>query len=1117
MDIKNFLLGLKKDNRDVALNGQDLELQFDGDVIEEHILQQLQKNKAEIVSYLNKISGSNNASNLSIPLLELQPSYKLSSSQLRMWILSHLEEDGRAYNMPGVYRFSGKIDVEELEASFIKLISRHEILRTVFKEDAQGQVCQYIQSVAEHGFKLNYVDYSTLSDQAEKVHLYIQDIEKSFDLSQGPLLRAALIQTGKDEYIFSYVMHHIISDGWSMSILIKELLLIYNSKINSEPFPLSPLRIQYKDYAAWQQAGLKQEKGQQAKAYWQKQFSDEIPLLEMPTDHARGAVKSYNGRLYQKPLDSNLIAGFLPILHQEGATMFMGLLGLINTLLYKYSDQSDIIIGSPIAGREHIDLEEQIGFYANTLALRTQFSGQDSYRKLLQTIKSNTLSAYQHQMYPFDELVAELDLRRDMSRNPLFDVMLVLLNNEVSGTQSGGQSLGDIKISSYEGGEIVASKFDLTFTFTEIGDTFYLSIEYNNDLYERRTIERLCTHLESLLLCVVKDADKSLNVLDYISASEKQELLETFNATEASYPKEKSLVDLFEEQVKLYEENIALVFNESTLSYKALNERSNQLAGYLKSTYKIKADDLIGIKLERSEEMIVSILGILKSGGAYVPIDPDYPQERIDYILQDSKCKVLIDEAELNKFNTVKSGYSTENKKSAVKPTDLAYVIYTSGTTGKPKGVMVEHRQLLNLCYWHNTNFSVTAQDRSSIYAGVGFDAMVWELFPYLIKGSSLYIIPKEIRLDVEALNNYYKEKSITISFLPTQIAEQFYSMDNESLRYLLVGGDRLKEYADQKYTIVNNYGPTENTVVTTSIKLSSQIKSTTIPIGRPISNTEVYILDERMRMQPLGVIGELCISGAGLARGYINNKELTEEKFVAHPYAEGKKIYRTGDLARWLSDGNIEFIGRKDDQVKIRGYRIELGEIESVLLGMEKIDQAVVLARELSTSGKELIAYVVSENEMNLSDIRSQLAKELPSYMIPAYYVQMDKFPLTANGKLNKKALPHPQGSNIASGVKYVAPTNETEEKLVAIWSEVLGIQKDKIGIQDDFFTLGGHSLKAVTVLLRIERLFLIKLKITDLFINPTIENISNILKAKSWVEKSKVSDKQDRNIFEI
>ena len=430
-----------------------------------------------------------------------------------------------------------------------------------------------------------------MADSAEKVDSYIQDIEKSFDLGQGPLLRAALIQTGKDEYVFSYVMHHIISDGWSMNILIKELLQIYNSKINSEPFPLLPLRIQYKDYAAWQQAGLKEEKGRQAKAYWQNQFSGEIPLLEMPTDHVRGAVKTYNGRLYQKTLDSNLIAGLLPILQQEGATMFMGLLGLINTLLYKYSHQSDLTIGSPIAGREHIDLEEQIGFYANTLALRTQFSGEDSYRTLLQTIKSNTLSAYQHQMYPFDELVAELDLSRDMSRNPLFDVMLVLLNNEVSGSQSGGQSLGDIKISSYEGGELVASKFDLTFTFIEMGDTFHLSIEYNNDLYERSTIERLSTHLENLLLCVSENADKSLNALDYISAAEKQELLESFNATESSYPKERTLVDLFEEQVNNHPQSIALVFKEAGLTYKELNESANQLADYLKSNYHILPEE----------------------------------------------------------------------------------------------------------------------------------------------------------------------------------------------------------------------------------------------------------------------------------------------------------------------------------------------------------------------------------------------------------------------------------------------------------------------------------------------------------------------------------------------
>ncbi|HEY0067855.1 MAG TPA: amino acid adenylation domain-containing protein, partial [Flavisolibacter sp.] len=1040
------------------------------------------------------IEGSVRTSFATIEPVEPQKDYALSSSQRRLWILSQFEEANRAYNMPGVCVFEGSLDRKAFEAAYASLVERHESLRTTFRENEQGEVRQFIQLPGTSGFALDYFDLRSEAGRELMVKELIgKDLARSFDLSAGPLLRASLYQTEDSRWVFSYVMHHIISDGWSMNILTRELLQLYDAHARGVASSLTPLRIQYKDYAAWQQQQLGGERLQAHKDYWMKQFEGEIPVLELASDKPRPAVKTYNGEAVHLILNAELSKGLKELTRQQGGTLFMGILAAVNTLLYRYTGQEDIILGSPIAGRQHADLEEQIGFYLNTLALRSRFNGEQSFSELLEQAKQVTLDAYEHQAYPFDELVDLLALRRDLSRSALFDVMVVLQNNERSG---GGalQDLGGLRISNYGDSEATGSKFDLSFTFSEKRDELQLVLAYNSDIYTASTAERMVRHLERLVSAIIREPQKPIQQLDYLQEEEKQQLLVQFNGTAVDYPRDKTITQLFEEQVRRTPEATALVFEERKLSYQELNEHANQLAHYLKHKYSIQPGELVAICLERSPALVISIVAVLKAGGAYVPIDPQYPQERIDYMLEDSRSKVLINPEELEQFSREQEQHSREDlSASGLQPSDLAYVIYTSGSSGKPKGVMVQHRALANLCFWHNSNFSVQAEDRTTLYAGVAFDASAWELFPYIICGATLYIVPEDIRLDIDKLAEYYEANRITIGFLPTQIGEQFIAAaEPSSLRFLLVGGDKLNSFTGRKYAIVNNYGPTENTVVAASGTVTHQTPN--IPIGKPVSNTEVYILDDRLNLQGPGVPGEICIGGESLAQGYWNRPELTAEKFVANPFRTGERMYLTGDLGRWLEDGSIEFLGRKDEQVKVRGYRVELGEIGSVLQNHESIGSCVVVAKTNQQGEKELVAYVTGKQELNASELRTWLGRSLPNYMIPAHYVQLDALPLTANGKVDYKALPDPAGFGMGTSADYVAPRNETEEKLVALWQEVLG--REKIGVKDNFFELGGHSLKLTKLANRIKKEFDVNLGMRTLFSNPTIEAIAGEIK---------------------
>jgi amino acid adenylation domain-containing protein len=890
-------------------------------------------------------------------------------------------------------------------------------------------------------------------------------------------------------------MHHIISDGWSMGLLVKELFTFYFKNVNGDTDPLPPLRVQYKDYAAWQQKQLNDTGIGEHRKYWLEQLKADLPVLELLPDRPRPAVKTYNGGVAGISLNSTHAKQLKAMAQQHGATLFMELTAIVNTLLFLYTRQQDIILGSPIAGREHSDLEGQIGLYVNTLVLRTRFNATESYHELLQTVKKTTLEAYEHQVYPFDTLLDDLGLKRDMSRTPLFDVMIVLHNTHMD--NSDPKQISALKMSTYEQGQGRVSKFDLTFGFIETEEKIAVAIEYNSDLFDLKTIERMLGHLQSIVESVISDPGKPIQDIELATEKEKHQLLVEFNSTRSDYPTDKTIIDLLEEQVMRTPDKIALITSEKSITYIEINEQANRLADYLRQTHSIRPNELIAVSLERNEWMLIAILGILKSGAAYVPLDPAYPADRVAHIMEDSKCRLLLDKNELEKFMKDKNKYEADNPFPVNKPADLAYVIYTSGSTGKPKGVMLEHKNTVALFHNLPTKFGFNTVRAFGAATNCTFDISVLELLGTLTCGLTIYLINTP---DAEELLTLVREGKIDGLQLTPSRLNLLLEVDPaltalQKLKVLLVGGEALSDaqyQAMKKLTavkVLNGYGPTETTIYSTTLEV---VGSNKVSIGKPLLNQKIFITDDHQHIIPVGVPGEICIAGSGLARGYLNNPVLTAEKFIYSSLAN-ERIYKTGDIGRWLPDGNIEYIGRKDHQVKIRGYRIELGEIENVLQSHPALSAAAVLVKQDSAGEKMLVAYVVSERELSITDIKRFLGTKVPEYMIPAHYVVLEKIPLNASGKIDRKALSALDNSVEKAHVEYVAPVTPIEKELSQIWSEILTIEK--AGIKDDFFELGGHSLKTTRLLSRIHKTFGVRLELKHLFKNPTLEQQAELI----------------------
>jgi amino acid adenylation domain-containing protein/non-ribosomal peptide synthase protein (TIGR01720 family) len=1039
---------------------------------------------------------------IAIEKLASQDSYSLTASQHRFWVLSQFEDTSLAYNMPVVLKFRGELELSKFEESFRFLINRHEILRTSFRLNEAGELRQFITSMDDLDFNLEYTDLSSRVDVEAAIASYLfKENGIAFNLENAPLLRVSLLKSGEKEYVFSMTMHHIIGDGWSSELLVKEMVTIYNSLIQSKEINLPELKIQYKDYAGWLNQELQLQQYKASETYWLNQFSGSLPVIELPESRKRPLVKSYQGDFITHQFSNAFLNKLTDFSQKHDVTLFMTLMSGITTLLSRYTGQQDIIVGSPIAGREHPDLENQIGLYLNTLALRTQIDKDFNFLDLLRHETEVILSAYEHQGYPFDELVDKLELKRDSSRSALFDVMVALQSQSKVNDFSSDKLLG-VEVEEYES-KIKTSQFDLTFTFIE-QDSLKLGINYNTAIYDSSFVEKIAVHFEQLLSRMIDQPETKIQQIDYLSPEEKSHILVDFNDTAVAYPSDKTIVQLFEEQVEKTPNHIAVVSEDKEITYKELNEQANELGYYLRKKYQIKPDDFVGIKLGRSEELIISILGILKSGGAYVPIDTNYPKDRIDYIEEDTQCKIIIDDSEWNVFKSSKVENTNRNLSLVNSPKDLAYVIYTSGTTGNPKGVMVEHKSVVRLLK-PGAYFTLNENKVLLSTGAVSFDATIIEYFGTLLNGARLIIAKQESLLETTTFKSIIRKNKVNCLWITASWFSQVVDSDIaifETIEHLITGGDvvspaHTKKLLDtfKSIKITNGYGPTENA----TISLTHEIKNdnlTSIPIGKPIENSTVYILDEYLEPVPVGISGTLYVAGDGLARGYLNKPELTAEKFVENPFVQGTKMYNTGDLGKWLPNGDVIYLGRNDDQVKIRGHRIELGEIERNILMIEDISQSVVLVNE-KDGDKYIVAYYVSDKERDKKEIQAFLSKKLPDYMLPSYYIQIDFIPLTSNGKADKKALPRVTDTDLLEA-EYIAPRTSEEKVLAGVWSEVL--KYEKIGIKDSFYNLGGDSIKSILIVSKLKQRGYL-LKVDQILRNPILENLALLLDTSTAV----------------
>ncbi|MCV9927842.1 amino acid adenylation domain-containing protein [Flavobacterium sp. LS1R49] len=1026
---------------------------------------------------------------LPIPLVSYSESYPLTHSQNRLWLLSQLEGGNEAYQISGAVLLKGNVNADNFTKAFTQVVAYHEILRTYFQKDEEGEVKQFIVPNDEFHFTIEAHDFSNQELPYEEVENYIREKEKqSYNLAEAPLFRASLLKTTAADYVFYLSIHHLISDGWSLKVLTAQVLEYYEILERGDSILLPEFTVQFKDYTLWLQDQQKKESYQTAENYWLKQFEETPPVLQLPGYTNRPIVKTYSGSQLRCTFSTELLTELKNLSKSSQVTLFTVLMTGVKTLLSRYSNQNDIVIGTPIAGREHPDLEHQIGLYINTLAIRTLIDQKDGFSTLLEREGKQLLEGYEHQNFPFDALVEQLKISRDTSRSPLFDIMVVLQNqNQVSNFTNTNSS--DIVLEEFEISSNV-SPFDIVFTFTE-KESLHLEILYNTAIYNAEFIEKISWHLENLFRQVVRQPEILLEEIDLVSDSEKETLLRTFNNTDSVFDTDKTVIDHFLSQVKKTPQKLAVIEDDKTLSYAQLDELSNRLANYLIENCKIAPQNLIAVKLNRGERLLISLLGILKTGAAYVPIDTNYPENRIKDILEDVAAGVIIDDAFLDEFYCSETSPLQPEIKTV--STHLAYVIYTSGSTGKPKGVMITHQSLVNLCHWHTETYNVDETSKGTLFSGVGFDASVWEIYPYLISGATLYPIQKEeIRLQTEVLASFFKDNQITHAYLPSKICQDIMADDSLDLSTtILTGGERLNYSVNTSLQVYNNYGPTENTVVTTYYNCKEALHEK-VSIGKPIANTKVYILSDNLKLQPIGVAGELCISGIGLSKGYLHQPELTAEKFIQNPFKAEDKLYKTGDLARWLPDGTLEFIGRKDNQIKIRGNRVELGEIEHVIREYEPaITNAIVLIKEINQE-QVIAAYYTATADIDKKLLRGYLKEQLPDYMIPSYYVALETLPLNANGKADTLKLPTISEADILKK-EYVAPTTETEAKIAVIWQEILGHQK--IGVTDDFFELGGHSLLLTKLLSEYQKIFKRTIDLKTLYTNTSLKNHAVLL----------------------
>ncbi len=1048
----------------------------------------------------------------------------LSFAQQRLWFLTELEPTSSFYNMPAAVRLSGALDIQALKRTLNEIIRRHESLRTSFPAEG-GQPRQEIAPALE--LELAVHDLSQLSlpeREAEALRRATAEARHPFDLAHGPLFRASLLRLREDEHILLVTMHHIISDGWSMSVLVREVGELYRAFIEDSPSTLEELPVQYSDFAVWQREWLTGEVLEAHLSYWKQQLGGELPVLELLTDKVRPQVQTFNGASESLRLPARLRDSLDLLGKREGATLFMALLASFKVLLHRYTGQTDIVVGSPIANRNRLEVENLIGFFVNTLVLRTELGANPSFREVVGRVRAVTLEAYAHQDMPFEQLVEELQPERSMSRNPLFQVMFQMENTPKESLPLPGLTLSSVEVAH------VTSQFDLSLIVQESDEGLFVVAEYSTDLFQAETIRRLLQHWEVLLNGIISNPDSRISELPLLSTSERERLLVHWNDTTQQYSDDSTLHALFEAQVSRTPESIALVCDDERLSYAELNERANRLAHYLQASG-VGTEALVGLCVERSIEMVVGILAILKAGGAYVPLDPAYPQERLAFMLRDANIQVLLTQEKLLEKLPVDAGtvlcidrdwpliaqYSADKPPCSTTADNLIYVIYTSGSTGQPKGTLLTHRNLFHLFAVTHPLFRFDERDVWTLFHSYAFDFSVWELWGALAYGGRLVIVPYFVsRSPAEFYRLLSRERVTVLNQTPSAFrqlmleAETSTQAQELALRLIIFGGEALDvqglrpwftRHGDEQPQLINMYGITETTVHVTyrPLTLSDLDRSSGSVIGRAISSLEIYILDQHQQLAPIGVAGEICVGGKGLARGYLHRAELTAERFIPHPFSReaGARLYRSGDLGRYLPEGEIEYLGRIDQQLKIRGYRIELGEIEVALAEHAGVREAIVLAHEDARGDKRLVSYVVENDHgaTSVGELRGYLQTRLPDHMIPSSFIFLDTLPLTANGKLDRKALPAPDEMQHGRRDEQALPGTAVEELLSHLWTDVLGMES--IGVHDDFFELGGHSLLATQLLSRVREGFHVELPLRVLFESPTIAQLASQVEA--------------------
>lgn len=1097
---------------------------------------QLRDRKAEILAFLQQAQIAENSNLPTIVKTPREDVLPLSFAQQRLWFLDQLEPNSPFYNISVAFRLKGNLNIQVLQQAIDAIVAHHEILRTNYVAE-NGNPIQVI--AASQSVELQIMDlqqYEEAERERKVQELLLQEGQRPFNLASDSMLRSCLLQLKPQEHVLLVIMHHIASDNWSMGILWEQLGELYTAFLENKPNPLGELPIQYADYAVWQRQWLSGDVLDNHLNYWKQQLAGANPVLDLPTDRPRPAVQTYCGAIQSFIIPEPLAQSLKALCRQAGVTLFMVLLAAFQTLLYRYSKHEDIIVGSPIAGRNHAEVEDLIGFFVNTLVLRTDMSGNPSFLELLARVRSVTLDAYAHQDLSFDRLVEELQPERSLSYNPLFQVLFVLQNAPQPTHQLAGLTIHPEPVN-YE-----TAKFDLTLSMRESADGLKGVFEYNTDLFEADTIERMVGHFQTLLAGIVANPKQPIATLALLTEAEKQQLLVEWNQTQTpDWADDRCIHHLFEQQVERSPDAIAVVFGNQHLTYRELNSRANQLAHHLQSLG-VGSETLVGVCMTRSPEMIVSLLGILKAGGAYVPIDPSYPVDRQAYMLADSQVRVLLTQAPLKSALPASSAHIIcldsdwqlianhrgENPTTTVDSNHLAYVIYTSGSTGRPKGVMVTHRGLPNLVAAQSSAFAVQPSSRILQFASSSFDASISEVFMALGTGASLYLAPQDALLPGPAFLQLLQDHAITHLTLPPSALAILPEAELPALQTLIVAGEAcppalVSQWSKQR-RFFNAYGPTEATVCATIAECEDTGK--TPPIGHPIYNTYVYVLDSDRQPVPIGVPGELYIGGIGVARGYLNRPDLTQEKFIPNPFTapftvEDNRLYKTGDLARYRPDGTIEFLGRIDNQVKWRGFRIELGEIEAVLSQHPAVSQCSAIVREDDPGDPRLVAYVVSAQAQPPSaiELRQFLQQTLPDYMLPSAFVPLDALPLTPNGKIDRRALPKPDSSSTSRTETFVAPRTPVEQTMAQIWSQVLKLEQ--VGIHDNFFDLGGHSLLAARVVARIQETLQIDIPLRRLFETPNIAALAELCTVAQLVQTIQstqtLSTDSDREEFEL